>query len=414
MSGIFISHTHSDQTIADAIRKLVEDLFEKRVVVNYSSRKELEGGIAPGEDWFRWIVNQVRDADLALILLTPASIQKPWVIWEAGAVAGASFAQPSQPSDIPRVIPVVFGLKAGEIPTPFAGTQIITGTEVADMQRLVGSLSQRFGSGFTLNQMLEIGARKDAAIRTYVGQISSILLKLPLVVTEASIQEWLERLDALESGARFSETSILENWMDVAYGRDADDKLRPLDVRIHRRLGELYGRAAQPADAARQFNLARQLAPRDIFLLRNLGKAWLDCGDLKNAELVLKDIEDLDKTAFERNIESAALKARWYRQNKNFVAESDVLETAYKNNSGSYYLGDLLGQALVQLGQIPRAKQVYAQVSQTLRDLKETNVWTAATALSAAIVTENEPFAGRLGKHRPRCTQTSVCFLAPS
>jgi tetratricopeptide (TPR) repeat protein len=385
MSGIFISHTHTDQPIADALRKLVEDLFEKRVTVNYSSRKELEGGISPGEDWFRWIVNQVREADQALILLTPASIQKPWVVWEAGAVAGASFAQ--SPDDV-RVLPLVFGLKGNEVPTPFARTQLISGTEDADLQKLVDVLFKRFATGFTPVQMKTFGARQDAAIRTYLGQIAAILMRLPMVVTEASIQEWLGRLEALGGERRFSEAEVLENWMDVAFGRDAGDKQRPLDVRIHRRLGELYARGGRAADAARQFELARQLAPRDIFLLRRLGKAWLDNGDLKNAGLVLADIEDLDKTAFVRNSESAALKARWHRENNDLLGARDVLESAYKSNP-TYYLGDLLGQALVGLGQIAKAKEIYAQVSRTLRDLGEANVWTAATALSAAIVTED-------------------------
>lgn len=386
MSGVFISHTHSDQAIADALSKLVDDLFEKRVTVNYSSKKELEGGISPGADWFRWIVSQVRESDLALILLTPASIQKPWVVWEAGAVAGASFAQ--SPDDV-RVLPLVFGLRPEDIPSPFARTQLISGTEPADLLNLVGVLIERFSAGLKPLQMMTLGARRDTVIANYVAQINSVMRILPMVVTEAAIQEWLERLDNLEGEGRFSEAEILENWMDVAFGRDARDKQRPLDVRIHRRLGELYSSAGRSADAARQFELARKLTPRDIFLLRRLGKAYLDTSDLNSAGRILEEIQALDKTAFERNSENAALKARWHRQSNDLLGARDVLESAYKCNPNSYYLGDLLGQTLVSLAQIPRAKEVYSQVSRTLRDLRESNVWTAATTLSAAIVTED-------------------------
>src|SRR5690348_16599980 len=90
--SIFISHTHTDQAIADAFRGAMRTIFGERVTVKYSTNKELEGGIKPGEDWFRWIGEQVRAAKAALILLTPSSIQKPWVLWEAGAVAGAVLA----------------------------------------------------------------------------------------------------------------------------------------------------------------------------------------------------------------------------------------------------------------------------------------------------------------------------------
>src|SRR4051812_5756576 len=92
MESIFISHTHTDQAVADAFRDAVQMLFSDAVAVHYSTNKELEGGIKPGEDWFHWIGQQVHGAKVALILLTPASVQKPWVLWEAGAVAGAALA----------------------------------------------------------------------------------------------------------------------------------------------------------------------------------------------------------------------------------------------------------------------------------------------------------------------------------
>lgn len=72
--SIFISHTHSDQVIADALQQVINELFGDRVAVKYSTNKELAGGINAGEDWFRWITDQVKSADISLILLTPASI----------------------------------------------------------------------------------------------------------------------------------------------------------------------------------------------------------------------------------------------------------------------------------------------------------------------------------------------------
>ena len=125
-----------------------------------------------------------------------------------------------------------------------------------------------------------------------------------MLITEAGIQEWLGRLDEIDKESRFSEAAVVENWLDVNFGRDAADRQRPLDVRLHRRLGELYAAGGQAGDAARQFELARQLAPRDIFLLRRLGKAYLDQKDLKKAGTILAEIEGLDPTAFERNAET--------------------------------------------------------------------------------------------------------------
>jgi hypothetical protein len=48
MSGIFISHTHSDKPIADGLASLAGALFGDRLPVNYSSKKELEAALRPG------------------------------------------------------------------------------------------------------------------------------------------------------------------------------------------------------------------------------------------------------------------------------------------------------------------------------------------------------------------------------
>jgi hypothetical protein len=383
MPGIFISHTHGDQPLADALAALIEGLFGQDVKANYSSRKELNGGIAPGEDWFRWIVDQVREAEVALILLTPASIQKPWVLWEAGAVAGAAFATSNEQS---RVFPMTFGVRGADVPTPFARTQLLSGTDEADIGKLLDELYGRLGKKFTPQESKRFGARQGDAVKTYLNRINPILLKLPLSITEAAVQEWLGRLTELERSSRFSEAQVMEDWMNVAFGRGTEDKERPFDVRIHRRLGELYSASGQAGDAARQLRLACKLAPRDIFLLRRLGKSYLDQKDPTQANAVLEEIKTLDANAYERNSENAALKARYYEETNNLTGARDVLAAAFANIPNSYYLGDKLGQVLLKLDERARAKEVYGQVARVLGELREQNVWTCATALAAAIV----------------------------
>jgi predicted Zn-dependent protease len=178
---------------------------------------------------------------------------------------------------------------------------------------------------------------------------------------------------------------VIESWMDIAFGRNAKDE-RPVDMRIHRRLGELYAKAKRPEAAARQFRMASQLVPRDIFLLRRLGKAYLDAKDLDNAREILKSIEKLDEHAFAVNEENAALKARVHRESNDLHSARKVLEAARQNIADSYYLGDLLGQVYLELDQFDAAKEVYGDVRRVLAKLDDQSVWTCATALTAALV----------------------------
>jgi len=250
MAGIFVSHTHSDRPIVDALAGMVKKLFGTRVPVNYSSSKELDEGISAGRDWFRWIIEQVRNTDVAVIILTPGSIQKPWVVWEAGAVSGAAL---SISEDEGRVLPITFGLKSDQVPTPFARVQVVNGIEEQDITLFMQDLFTRFGKEFSPKETMQFGIQLAVVVREFIADINQILLKLPHAVTEAAIQEWLARLDELETERRYSEAIVIEDWLDVAFGRDAQSKQRPLDLRIHRRLGQLYATAGQPNAAARQF-----------------------------------------------------------------------------------------------------------------------------------------------------------------
>ena len=172
MNRIFISHTHNDQPIADALSRLIERLFSNNVEVSYSTKKELNGGISPGEDWFHWIVEQVRASKAAFVLLTPSSIQKPWVLWEAGAVAGVEFATKPETDisgpPVNRVYPITFGLSSVDVPSPFARTQLVAGESEADMNKLVTKLLECFGDHLTHKQSIDIAFRSQSAVKDYV------------------------------------------------------------------------------------------------------------------------------------------------------------------------------------------------------------------------------------------------------
>jgi len=382
--SIFISHTHTDQAIAHAIRDAVQSLFGDAVAVRYSTNKELEGGIKPGEDWFRWIGQQVREAKVALILLTPASVQKPWVLWEAGAVAGAALA--SEDAGHRKLRPISYRLKGAEIPTPFGRDHVTDGLGAADIARLFEDLLGQFAGDISSTNLIRRATKLGQACEVYLRDAAAALRIAPLVVTEAAVQEWLERIAVLETEGRFSETDELHDWLNLAFGRDGSAGERPLDMRIHRRLGELYARASNAERAAREFELARQLAPRDVYVLRRLGKAYLDQKRLDDAGGVIKVITELDAKAFVRNGENAALRARWCSARGDSVGAAEGLKIAFDHNPTSYYLGDLLAQTQLAMGQVEDAHKTYAKVLAIIDGLRERNVWVVATGFTAALV----------------------------
>jgi hypothetical protein len=139
--SIFLSHSHHDQAIAGALASLVDQIFGDQVTVDYSSDQTADGGIPPGAEWLPWIVKHITAAKRTFVLLTPNSMQRPWVLWESGAAAGVALgARKRSP-----VVPIAFGIKDNDIPSPFSSKQVIHGDAAVGITRLLQDLNKALG-----------------------------------------------------------------------------------------------------------------------------------------------------------------------------------------------------------------------------------------------------------------------------
>lgn len=119
---IFISLTHSDNEIAEAIKEVLSALFGLHVNVGFSTNKEIDSGIKSGEDWIAWIEERVKTCDFVLALMTPTSVHKPWILWELGAVYGAAAATRSQAKR--KIRPLLYRVRDDDIPSPLRDNKI--------------------------------------------------------------------------------------------------------------------------------------------------------------------------------------------------------------------------------------------------------------------------------------------------
>jgi tetratricopeptide (TPR) repeat protein len=292
--------------------------------------------------------------------------------------------------DARKVRPLVFRIPPEQVPDPFRDIQLVKGDDSTDMQTIFVDWMNDLPPAVSGRA----GMRLEGTLKKYLSAVEHALDNAPLVPTEAVVQEWILRLDDLRSQNRMSEVRSLHDWLNIAFGREQGDK--PLDVRLHRRLGELYLNASNYDEAIDQFELARQSSPRDILVLRELGRAYLgaaekgsDKANQKTREII-EIIGKLDSDAFERNLECAALKGRWLRQ-RDPSAARDIYQKAFQRNPKSYYAGDLLGQMQLQLKEIDAARNTYRQVLDVINSLGERNLWVQATAANAAIITNADP-----------------------
>lgn len=82
--GVFISHVHEDKQVADAFAVLIQDVTAGSVPTYSSSATAGDQGIKYGTEWFQWIRTRVDAADHVVAILTPNSLGRPWILFEAG------------------------------------------------------------------------------------------------------------------------------------------------------------------------------------------------------------------------------------------------------------------------------------------------------------------------------------------
>ena len=381
MESLFLSHSHDDAALAEVLTQLVENCFPGHIQVKVSSAAPSEGGIAAGSEWPDWINDQVRSSMFTAVLLTPNSLNKPWLMWEAGAVSGVSLAM-GKPS---AVIPIVYRLSMEQVPSPLRSRQAALGEDGNSIIRVLETLKQ------SLSHLPERNFRKfvDDSVPPYLKEVSRVLADTPPPLTESAIHEWLDRISYFERSDRRSEIHQLHRAMVNVFAPGDNAFKTPLDVRLHRRLGDIYLFAKRPVEASEQYELALRLYPRDIFLMHKLGLALLEAGEEASAEKILNSLLEIDADAIKWSTEVAGLKGRlfWHRYQRT-EAESDLLAArdAYaeglKHNEDSHYMADNVGQLSLLLGEEDRAREAFRRGLAALTKTDDRGYWAMATRAS--------------------------------
>jgi len=118
--GIFISHTGADAPVANELGRLIRRVFAGAIIPWYSSDKSPRGGIKPGEPWWERIHDELRGAAQVFALVTPRSVNKPWIYWESGI--GSMACQG-------KVTAVVFRMKIADLAPPLSYFEGIDGLD---------------------------------------------------------------------------------------------------------------------------------------------------------------------------------------------------------------------------------------------------------------------------------------------
>lgn len=85
---VFISHDNRDAELAEAFANLLTDVSAGTLKSFRSSDKKGTQGIEFGTEWYTAIMSQLENATDVVALLTQHSIDRPWILYEAGVAKG--------------------------------------------------------------------------------------------------------------------------------------------------------------------------------------------------------------------------------------------------------------------------------------------------------------------------------------
>ena len=89
---VFISHDSRDADLAQEFANLLSDASGGMLKSFRSSDAMGNGGIPYGAAWYNVIMSKLNDATDVVALLTPNSIDRPWILYEAGVAKGKIIA----------------------------------------------------------------------------------------------------------------------------------------------------------------------------------------------------------------------------------------------------------------------------------------------------------------------------------
>jgi len=169
----FISHCDMDKNIAKLFSDALRRITLGQISPWFSSDDNMNGGLKPGDIWFNQIFDRITQSKAVVSLLTPNSINRPWIYFESGI---------GQALKNSEVIPVCIGVKKDAILPPLGLYQCY---QLNDYRSVV----EFFSKLLTLFEIQFDEEMSKVVIEKFVSDISKISFN-----TEFSEEEGKERI----------------------------------------------------------------------------------------------------------------------------------------------------------------------------------------------------------------------------
>lgn len=138
---VFISHITEEKETALCLKEYLRETLGWGIKVFVSSDYE---SISGGAMWFKTIVDAIKDSLVEIVLLSPASVGRPWINFEAGVGFGKG---------LQVIHVVVHGLGRSEVGHPLSSLQIRSVEDEENVRALLLDVGKAIGQSLRVVHM---------------------------------------------------------------------------------------------------------------------------------------------------------------------------------------------------------------------------------------------------------------------
>ena len=385
--SIFISHSHSDAALAAHFEDYLKTITSHRIEIHRSSR---QGSIEYGDNWIDWINDKVENATITFILLTPSSFDAKWVLWEAGAVSGVKRAVAAKNEDERRVIPVRFLIPHSEDLGPFGKDQIADGLDINAMVALGRDVLSKLRDkedGVPGSYVDDALLKLSDTSRAFIENAQQALRSLQIFQREDLVQEWLSRLDKELGDQNAQYVNSAYRWINVAFlgeGKAGETKV-PIDFRIHVRLSTGFRLLKDWENAKVQLKLANRLSPRDMMVLRELGRTELELKHPKEALTYFHQMLRLDENVFDGDPDALNLYVRILITDNDWPGALEQLQKAGSLSEKDSYVANMLAISAMKVEGAKSARKYFLNLRNLEKKRGGKSIWSLGNLVNAAL-----------------------------
>ncbi len=277
---VFISHDTRDAELAEAFSKLLSSVSAGVLKSFRSSDKKGNQGIAYGVEWYPEIMKKLNEASDVVALLTKHSVDRPWILYEAG-VAKGKLNTP--------LLGIALGIPLNKANNgPFAQFQN-SSDDVESLTKLVVQLVKRIP-----NSEPDTGVIK-AQVQTFKEQVAEILKKQPIEETTNG-----ELMEDSTVAKLFEEIKIMFQDLPERIDRSSDNMRNKKRFRLHpRMIHELIHISEKSGPPYVSFLIILSLFKEDMPWIYEIGKETYEslkrAKTLESKERIISDFRRIIK-----------------------------------------------------------------------------------------------------------------------